>query len=74
MKTYYVAETQNLNSIRQTEKIEAKDLTAAKRAATKNQIFQGTVLKIYSEVDENGYGVNELASKDTGFANRNIWT
>ena len=61
MRTYYVSETQNANSIRQAEKISAEDLTAAQKIAAENQVFQGTVLKIYSDVNENGYGVNELA-------------
>ena len=61
MRTYYVSETQNLQSIRQAEPISAEDLTTAEKIAVENQVFQGTVLKIYSDVNENGYGVNELA-------------
>jgi hypothetical protein len=74
LETYYVVETQNNNSIRKAEKIKVKSLTAAKRHATRNQVYQSTVLTIFSDIDENGYGINELTSKDTGFSNRNQWT
>ena len=74
LETYYVSETQNSNSIRKVEKIKVKSLTAAKRHATRNQVYQGTVLTIFSEIDENGYGTREISSKDTGFSNRNEWT
>ena len=73
METYYIAETQNLNSVRTAEKIEVKSLTAAKINASKNQVFEGTTLSIFADVDENGYGVDLIASKDTGYSNRNIW-
>jgi len=74
MKTYYISETQNGNSIRKAEKIEAKNLTSAKRTATRNQIYQGTVLSIYRNIGENGFGFNLVTSKNTSFANTNRWT
>ena len=52
MTTFIITEKQNINSLRQSEKIEAKNLTAAKRAATKAQIFVGTVLTIENESGE----------------------
>lgn len=61
MKTFYIAETQNLASIRATDKVEAKSLTSAKRIASRNQTFQGTVLKIF---DAAGYLV--AAKQDGG--------
>lgn len=60
MTTYYIAELQNLASIRKAEKITANDLAGAKRAASKNQTFQGTVLKV---MDAEGY---LLAVKENG--------
>jgi len=46
MNTYYVTEKQNINSTREAEKIQAKDLTHAKRKASRMQAFHGTVLEI----------------------------
>ena len=73
MKTYYIAETQNSGSIRKAEKIEVKNLTAAKRKASLEQVYQGTTLSIFSDIDENGYGVDLITSKNTGFSNTNTW-
>lgn len=56
MATYIIHELQNLNSIRKGEVYEGT-LTGAKRKATRDQVWQGTVLKI---TDENG---NTVASK-----------
>ena len=67
MPKFKIYELQNLNSVRQGETIEVKDLTQAKRYASKNQVFHGTVLKICNEYDIT------LSVKDTGFANRNTW-
>ena len=44
-----ITEKQNLQSLRTGEIVEVTTLTAAKRAATKNQAFYGTVLTIESE-------------------------
>ncbi len=49
MTTYIITEKQDLNSSRQGETIEAKDLAAAKRAASRMKMFQGTVMTIESE-------------------------
>ncbi len=43
----------DINTIIKSE-VEAEDLTAAKRAATRMQQFQGTALLI---ADENGFGI-----------------
>lgn len=57
--TYIIKETQNLQSEREGYKYSGT-LTAAKRTATKNQYFCGTVLKIE---DETG---NLIAFKEDG--------
>lgn len=49
MNTYTITETQNANSTREGIEIQAINLTAAKRAASKAQCFEGTVLSIYSQ-------------------------
>ena len=49
MTTYIITEKQNLNSSRRGETIEAKDLTAAKRAASRMKMFKDTVMTIESE-------------------------
>ena len=46
MKTYTITEQQDINSYRKGVEILAKSLTAAKRVASKNQAFFGTVLEI----------------------------
>ncbi len=45
---FIIAEQQNATSYREGTKVEAKDLAAAKRLATKNQMFQRACLKIES--------------------------
>lgn len=50
MTTYIIHEIQNLNSVRKGEIFEGT-LRAAKAKASREQIWQGTVLKI---TDENG--------------------
>ncbi|EMO4164843.1 TPA: hypothetical protein SMQ11_003808 [Proteus mirabilis] len=47
--TYIIKETQNVNSDRKGIKFESETLTQAKRFASRNQIFQGTTLKIEYE-------------------------
>ena len=59
MKTYTVRELQNLQSHREGTEIAAKTLADAKRLATRNQVFQGTVLVI----EEGGHRV---AYKENG--------
>jgi hypothetical protein len=46
MNTYIVTEKQNLSSSREGKAFQAKDLTAAKRIATREKMFQGTVMTI----------------------------
>lgn len=58
--TYIIKEVQNINSDREGVKVETTSLTSAKRIASKNQLFHGTVLRIESE---NG---NWLAYKEDG--------
>ena len=52
---YYVAEVQNIGSKREAAAIEAKDIAAAKRTASRQQVFEGTVLEIGTMVDGNGF-------------------
>ena len=68
MTTYTITEVQNVNSSREGMKFEAKNLSAAKRIATREQVFAGTVLKIH---DEDGNILStKLAGKweDSGWA------
>lgn len=46
MKLYCITEKQNVNSVRDGYHVEASSLTEAKKLATKNQMFQGTVLTV----------------------------
>ena len=46
MTTYIITELQNANSYRKGETVEVKNLTAAKRKASRLQMFQGTVMEI----------------------------
>lgn len=46
---YIIKEAQNANSERKGERIEAKDLAAAKRAASRAQMLKGSVMKIENE-------------------------
>lgn len=50
MATYIIKEVQDVNSEREGTQIEAKNLRAAKRAASRGQFYQGTVLKIENEI------------------------
>lgn len=49
MTTYIITELQNAQSHRKGESIEAENLTAAKRKASRLQMFQGTVMEIAAE-------------------------
>jgi len=64
MKKYYVSETQNLNSYSKPDVVYANNLTEAKRKASFNHAFHGTVLKIYYNSI-----TNLVAYKEDG-----IWT
>lgn len=46
MEKYIVREVENVNSFRKGTEIEAKNLSEAKRKASKMQVFLGTVLVI----------------------------
>ncbi len=58
---YYFSEVYNLNSYRQAERIDAENLTAAKRMASRRQVFLDTCLKIGWGLDSNGF-INEVLS------------
>ncbi len=49
MTTYILTELQNAQSSRQGVRIDAANLTAAKRKASRMQMFQGTVLELAFE-------------------------
>ena len=63
MTKYIIRELQNPNSNRQGDAIEANSLTAAKRRASKMQMFQGTCMVIESE---SGGFYTRLAIKEDG--------
>lgn len=65
-QTYYFAELQNAGSYRQTEKLKATSLRAAKREASMRQVFQGTTLEIGNSVNEDGFILNPIARKEDG--------
>lgn len=65
-QAYYFAELQNAGSYRQTEKLKATSLRAAKREASMRQAFYGTVLEIGCEVNEDGFILNPVARKEVG--------
>ena len=65
--TYYVMET-TPGGYREANKIHATSLTAAKRAASRAQVFYGTELLIGLSVDENGFVRNPIAVKEVGRA------
>ena len=70
--TYYFAEVGNINSYRQAEKIEAENLTAAKRLASRRQVFLDTCLKIGWGLDSNGFISKVLAIKEPGKQWKNL--
>ena len=63
---YYVSEVAGLYSFTKAEKINARSLTSAKRAASKYQMFQNTVIYIGKEVDNKGFIRNPIAVKRGG--------
>ena len=63
---YYVAELSNKNSYAKAEVIEAKSLTSAKRIASRNQVFYGTVMEIGYDVNEDGFILKPIAQKIDG--------
>jgi hypothetical protein len=66
MNTYIITEKQNAQSRRAGSKIEARSLSDAKRAASREQMFKGTTLTIESNagellaVKEDGRWVNKV--------------
>lgn len=60
MATFIITEKQTVNSSREGRAVQAADLTAAKRAASSMQMFQGTVMTVSDEAG------NILASKQDG--------
>ena len=65
-QAYYFAELQNAGSYRQTKKLKATSLRAAKREASMRQVFQGTTLEIGNSVNEDGFILNPVARKEDG--------
>ena len=61
---YYVMEVQNVGAFAKAEAFEAKSCASAKRAASRKQVFQGTVLYLGTEVDSNGFVRNPIAVKE----------
>ena len=59
---YIMTEKQNTQSDREGVQIEAKTLTAAKRIATYNQVFSGTVL-VLETIEGNTVAVKESNKK-----------
>ena len=64
MTTYYMSE--NNRGFRKAKKLNATTLTAAKREATRKQVFQGTRLVIGTEVNEDGFITEAKAVKKDG--------
>jgi len=71
MNTYYIAELQNASSYRRAEKIEAKDLTQAKRIASLKQFFHDTVLEIGTCINSQGFITYRVAVKNGGWSDMN---
>lgn len=60
---YYFAETTSLPPLRKAEPLKARNLTAAKREASRNAAFWGTVLTIGTAVDSEGFLLNPVARR-----------
>lgn len=61
---YYVAETtSSLPRCRKAEPLKARNLTAAKREASRKAAFWGTVLTIGTAVDSDGFLLNPVARR-----------
>lgn len=71
--TYYFNEVGNSNSYCQATKIEAENLTAAKRMASHRQVFLDTCLKIGWGLDSNGLINEVLAIKEPGKKWKNLF-
>lgn len=64
MKKYYVMETQGPNSFRKATAFTAKNLTSAKRIASRLQAFYGTWLHLSDVITDEGFVIESLAVKD----------
>ena len=63
---YYVAEVAGLHSFAKAERIVAKNLTSAKRSASRYQMFLGTVLYLGKAVNSSGFIIEPIAVKKGG--------
>ena len=61
--TYYIAEVARVHSFATAVRIEAKNLTNAKRKASRYQMFLGTILYLGRTVDSNGFIIEPIAVK-----------
>ena len=66
MHTYYFSELQNRNSFKQAEKISAASLSDAQRIALSKQYFQGTVVEIGDNVNDDGFILNPTCIYENG--------
>jgi predicted Zn-dependent peptidase len=66
MNTYYFAELQNRNSFSQAEKISAVSLADAQRIALSSQMFEGTVIEIGDNVNDDGFILNPTCIHENG--------
>ena len=60
---YYVSEVTALHSFAKAVKLNAKNLTSAKRSASRYQLFQDTVIYLGRAVDSNGFIIEPIAVK-----------
>lgn len=64
---YYFYEGQNMNDCGKYDAcFETKNITSAKRAASRRQIFQGTCLFLSTEIDQSGRLIRPVAIKKDG--------
>ena len=61
--TYFVSEVGRLHSFSRAERITAKNLTIAKRKASRYKMFLSTVLYLGRTVDSNGFISEPIAVK-----------
>ena len=65
--TYYMSE--NNGGYRKAERLDATNLAAAKREATRKQVYQGTRLVIGTEVNADGFIEEAVSVKKDGIWN-----
>ena len=63
---WYVMETADRGGKTKAESFKAKSLTSAKRTASRRQMFEGTVLYLGADIDDNGFVSNPLSIKRGG--------